>query len=65
MTTDLSTYRRVVTVLGILLLGIATALPAAAQDVRLLSTKVADILAQFPGDSSAKRDKLADDILTL
>ena len=65
MTTDFSTYRRVVTVLGILLLSIATALPAAAQDVRLLSTKVADILARFPGDSSARRDKLADDILAL
>ena len=51
--------------LGILLFGTATALPAAAQDVRLLSTKVADILAQFPGDSSAKRDRLADDILAL
>ena len=40
-------------------------MPAAGQDVRLLSTKVADILAQFPGDSSAKRDKLAADILAL
>ena len=65
MTTHLSTYRRVVAVLGILLLAMATALPAAAQDVRLLSTKVADILAQFPGDSSTKRDKLAADILAL
>ncbi len=65
MITPLSTRRRVVAVLGILLFGTATALPAAAQDVRLLSTKVADILAQFPGDGSAKRDKLADDILAL
>ncbi len=33
--------------------------------MRLLSTKVADILAQFPGDSSAKRDTLAADMLAL
>jgi HEAT repeat protein len=65
MITPLSTHRRVVAVLGILLLGTAAALPAAAQDVRLLSTTVADILAQFPGDSSAKRNRLADDILAL
>jgi HEAT repeat protein len=65
MTTHLPTCRRVVAVLGILLLGTAAASPAAAQDVRLLSTKVADILAQFPGDGSAKRDKLANDILAL
>ncbi len=65
MTIHLSTYRRVVAVLGILLLGVATAMPAAGQDVRLLSTKVADILAQFPGDSAAKRDKLAAEILAL
>jgi HEAT repeat protein len=65
MNTHLSTCRRVVAVFGILLLAVATAPPVAAQDVRLLSTKVADILAQFPGDSAAKRDKLADDILAL
>ena len=65
MTIPLSTCRRVIAILGILLLGTAAAFPAAGQDVRLLSTKVADILAQFPGDSSAKRDRLADDILAL
>ncbi len=65
MNTHLSTCRRVAAVLGMLLLAVAAATTTAAQDVRLLSTKVADILAQFPGDSSAKRDKLADDILTL
>ncbi len=65
MTTHLSTCRRALAAVGILLLGLAAAPAAAAQDVRLLSTKVADILAQFPGDSSAKRDKLADDMLTL
>jgi HEAT repeat protein len=65
MNTRHSTGRRVVAALGMLLLGVAAASPVDAQDLRLLSTKVADILAQFPGDSSAKRDKLADDILTL
>ena len=39
--------------------------PGAAQDVRLLSTKVADILAQFPAGAPADRDKLADQILGL
>ncbi len=65
MNAQLSTCRRVAAVLGILLLAVAAAATTAAQDVRLLSTKVADILAQFPGDSPAKRDKLADEILTL
>ncbi len=39
--------------------------PAAAQDVRLLSTKVADVLAQFPAGAPADRDKLAAEILGL
>jgi HEAT repeat protein len=63
--TDLSIFRRVAAVLVVLLLGMPAVPTAAAQDVRLLSTKVADILAQFPGDSAAKRDKLAADILAL
>jgi HEAT repeat protein len=49
----------------LLLVGLALAAPGAAQDVRLLSTKVADILAQFPADSPAGRDKLADQVLAL
>jgi HEAT repeat protein len=48
-----------------LLLGLALAPPVAAQDVRLLSTKVADILAQFPAGAPADRDKLADQVLSL
>jgi HEAT repeat protein len=60
-----STPRRLVAVVATLLLGIAAAQTAAAQDVRLLSTKVADILARFPGDSSTKRDELAAEILAL
>jgi HEAT repeat protein len=39
--------------------------PAAAQDVRLLSTKVADVLAQFPASTPADRDTLAAEILGL
>jgi HEAT repeat protein len=54
-----------VTILILILCGLALAAPAAAQDQRLLSTKVADILAQFPAGSSADRDKLADQILGL
>jgi len=65
MNTHLSTCRRVAAVLAIFLLGIGAVRGAAAQDVRLLSTKVADILAQFPGDSAAKRDKLAAEVLAL
>ncbi|RPJ75313.1 MAG: DUF1080 domain-containing protein, partial [Acidobacteria bacterium] len=59
-----SRYARVA-ILSFLLLGLALASPGAAQDVRLLSTKVADLLAQFPADSPASRDKLADQVLGL
>ena len=68
-----------VAILSISALGLAAASAAAAQapaaplkpgsvapaDVRLLSTKVADILAQFPANGSADRDKLADQMLGL
>lgn len=43
----------------------AWAQPGGAQDVRLLSTKVADVLAQFPAASPADRDKLADQVIGL
>jgi hypothetical protein len=45
----------------------ALASPASAQapDVRLLATKVADTLAQFPAGSPADRDKLADQAIGL
>jgi len=36
-----------------------------SQDQRLLTTKIADILAQFPADNSVLRDRLARDILNL
>ena len=49
----------------LLLFGLVTASSAAAQDVRLLSTKVADILAGFPASGSAERDRLADEMLAL
>jgi HEAT repeat protein len=49
----------------LLILGLGPAAPASAQDVRLLSTKVADILARFPASGSAQRDRLADQMLSL
>jgi HEAT repeat protein len=49
----------------LLLCGLAAAAPGAAQDQRLLSTKVADILARFPANGPADRDTLADEILGL
>ena len=65
---DITAMRRTRThafaaVLLALLLADATAGPA--QDRRLLSTKVADILARFPADSSILRDRLAREILGL
>jgi HEAT repeat protein len=48
-----------------LLVVAALASPAAAQDVRLLATKVADLLARFPAGSPADRDTLADQALAL
>lgn len=39
--------------------------PAGGKDVRLLSTKVADVLAKFPAGSPAERDKLAEELLGL
>jgi HEAT repeat protein len=50
------------------LLFIAVILVAGAgigQDRRTLATKVADILAQFPANGAAHRDRLADDMLGL
>ena len=49
----------------LLLFPLVTASPAAAQDVRLLSTKVADILARFPASGSPERDRLAGEMLAL
>lgn len=43
----------------------ATPPPVAAQDARPPATKVADILAQFPAESSAGRDRLAGEMLGL
>jgi HEAT repeat protein len=65
MTTNRVNRSAVALLLLLLLSGLGAASPAAAQDVRLLSTKVADILAQFPADTYAKRDALADQILAL
>jgi HEAT repeat protein len=52
-------------ILPVLILGWLLAVPAAEQDVRLLPTKVADTLAQFPAASPARRDALAGQILDL
>lgn len=38
---------------------------ASAQDTRLLTTKIADILAQFPASGETHRDRLAEEILSL
>ena len=67
MKTNLAIRGRVALFLLLLLFGLVSAAPAAAQaqDVRLLSTKVADILAGFPAGSSAERDRLADEMLAL
>jgi HEAT repeat protein len=65
MHTHSVTHARVAILSLILSCALGLAAPAAAQDQRLLSTKVADILAQFPADGSAARDKLADQILGL
>jgi len=48
-------------VLAVMLAGIS----GAAQDVRLLSTKVADILAQMPARDMAQRDKVVQDMINL
>src|SRR5512139_3597157 len=67
MNTKLAIRARVALFLLLLLFGLAAAAPASAQaqDVRLLSTKVADILARFPAGGSAERDRLADEMLAL
>jgi HEAT repeat protein len=50
----------------LLLIGITLAAGAGVgQDRRTLATKVADILAQFPANGTAHRDRLADDMLGL
>lgn len=50
-----------ITVLASMLIGFA----AQAQDVRLLSTKVADILAQMPARDLVQRDKVVQSIIQL
>lgn len=65
MNTYAARHPRVALCLFLLLLGLAPASPGLAQDVRLLGTKVADILAQFPASSPAHRDRLADEMLAL
>ncbi len=49
----------------VFLLVLAFASVSLAQDVRLLSTKIADLLAQFPAAGPADRDRLADQIVGL
>lgn len=55
--------------LGIIIITVLTsmfvALSAQAQDVRLLSTKVADILAQMPAKDLVQRDKAVQNLLQL
>ncbi|MGE5359693.1 MAG: DUF1080 domain-containing protein, partial [Bacteroidales bacterium] len=51
--------------LSVVLLVAALAAPVAAQDVRTVTTKVADILAQFPASSSGQRDSLAAQMIAL
>lgn len=58
-------HSRLALLSALLLVVLSFAVPGAAQDVRLLSTKVADILAQFPAGGPADRDKLADQVLGL
>ncbi len=50
-----------ISVLALMLIGFA----AQAQDVRLLSTKVADILAQMPARDLVQRDKVVQSIIEL
>jgi 3-keto-disaccharide hydrolase/HEAT repeats len=67
MNTMLAIRARVALFLLLLLSGLVPATPASAraQDVPLLSTKVADILARFPASGFAERDRLADEMLAL
>ena len=48
-----------------LLLLLSAGMTGPAQDTRLLATKVADIVAQFPAASSSHRDRLAEEIMNL
>ncbi|HSK08488.1 MAG TPA: DUF1080 domain-containing protein, partial [Vicinamibacterales bacterium] len=66
MTTHLRTRARAALCL-LLLVALVPAAPgwAQAQDVRTTATRVADILAQFPADSGAQRDRLGDQMLAL
>jgi len=65
MNTKTAMRARVAPFLFLLLAGLMLPTPGAAQDVRLLGTKVADILAQFPANSPAERDNLAGQMLAL
>ncbi len=55
---------RVVSVLLLLAAGPAGTI-GSAQDTRTLATRVADILAQFPTSNTARRDRLAEEMLSI
>ncbi len=59
--------RKAGVLLSFLIFGATLAAPRSvtAQDVRTLTTKVADILAQFPASSYTQRDRLAAQIIAL
>jgi HEAT repeat protein len=50
---------------ALLLMLLCTAPKGVSQDRRTLTTRIADILAQFPGSGTVHRDRLADEILGL
>ncbi len=55
-------YFKIIPVIFLLILAVGT---SKAQDVRLLATKVADLLAQMPSNDNVYTDKLMNDMLSL
>ncbi len=56
---------RAAILIGLLLAAPGPASPALAQDARPPSSRVADVLAMFPASDGARRDALADQVLSL